>query len=129
MTDVLVQGRRWLERQRLRFLAHPVRYRRGGTVVEVSATIGRTIFRVESVNVVLERIEGRDYLIAAHELMAAGIALPPQRGDRIEEDADGRRWIYEVLAPGGEPPWRWSDPERHCLRIHTIYLSDQEIPA
>ena len=31
----------------------------------------------------------------------------------------GKVYIYEVNAPGSEPPWRWSDPHRRLLRIHT----------
>ena len=119
--DLLRDGFDWLDRQRERFLARTIRYRRGALEAEQLATIGRTVFRLDVGMGVTERIEARDYLISAASF-SFGV---PARGDRISEDADGRRHTYEVLAPGGEPPWRWSDPHRRCLRIHTKYLSTE----
>jgi len=123
--DLLGNGLDWLERQRERFLARPVRYRRGSMDLPVPATVGRTLFRLAAGPGAHERIESRDFLIAATHLAALE---PPQRGDRIVEEADGRRHTYEVLAPGGEPHWRWSDPNRRAYRIHTKHLSTESIP-
>ena len=33
------------------------------------------------------------------------------------EDADGM--VFEVMSLGGQGHWRWSDPHRQTLRIHT----------
>jgi hypothetical protein len=123
--DLLGTGSIWLERQRARFLTRPVRYRRGAQEVLVGATVGRTTFRLDTGLGVVERIEARDYLIAAEDLADLG---PPQRGDRITEDTDTARHTAEVLAPGGEPPWRWSDPNRLTYRIHTKHLVTERIP-
>jgi hypothetical protein len=43
----------------------------------------------------------------------------PERGDVIRETQATRTFVYEVMAPGKEPPWRWSDVYRKLLRIHT----------
>jgi predicted MarR family transcription regulator len=43
----------------------------------------------------------------------------PERGDLIRETQGAKTFIYEVMAPGKEPPWRWSDVFRKVLRIHT----------
>jgi hypothetical protein len=43
----------------------------------------------------------------------------PERGDAIREQQDGKVYVYEVMAPGKEACWRWSDPYRQTLRIHT----------
>jgi hypothetical protein len=34
-------------------------------------------------------------------------------------------FVYEVNAPGGQPPWRYSDPYRKALRIHTKHIGTQ----
>ena len=125
MTDLLGSGLAWLERQRAQFLAKPVTYRRGPQGLVVLATVGKTTFEVLSAAGVLERVESRDYLIAAADLAALG---QPQRGDRVIEDAGGTRHTAEVLAPGREPHWRWSDVNRTCYRIHTKHLQTETIP-
>ena len=48
-----------------------------------------------------------------------GSATLPRRGDRIRETQGTTAFVYEVTAPGKEPCWRWSDPYRKTLRIHT----------
>jgi hypothetical protein len=46
----------------------------------------------------------------------------PVAGDRIRETVGERVFVYEVLAPGNEPHYRYSDPFRKLLRIHTKYV-------
>lgn len=123
--DLLGDGLAWLERQRRQFLTRPVRYRRGVQEIPLSATVGKTIFRLEMGTGAVERIEARDYLITAADLVAFGI---PQRGDRVSEDTGGARHTAEVLAPGREPHWRWSDPNRTVYRIHTKHLTTEPLP-
>jgi hypothetical protein len=125
VADLLSAGLDWLEQQRERFLTRPVRYRRGAQEVAVPATVGRTVFRLDTGPGVTERIEARDYLIAATHLASFGL---PLRGDRVIEEGGGQRHLYEVLAPGREPHWRWSDPNRRTFRIHTKHLSSEAIP-
>ena len=45
--------------------------------------------------------------------------MEPQAGDKIAEVLGAELVIYEVMAPGREPCWRYSDPYRITLRIHT----------
>lgn len=124
MADLLGAGLDWLEQQRERFLTRPVIYRRGAQEVTVPATVGRTVFRLDTGPGVTERIETRDYLIAATHLVGFGL---PLRGDRVIEEAGGQRHTYEVLAPGREPHWRWSDPNRRTYRIHTKHLTTEDL--
>lgn len=108
---MLEQASEWLESQRRKNLAVPVVYvRRDGSVFDVSASLGRTLFRAENEYGVTIRTEARDFLIAASELPEE-----PVRGDKILYD--GRQ--YEVLAPNGEPVWRWSGSYHRTRRIHT----------
>ena len=131
MTDLLSTGATWLEAQRRAHLTKPVVYRRpgtGGGVAQeavVPATVGKTTFEVLTAGGVLERVESRDYLIAAADLAAFG---QPQRGDRVIEDTGGSRHTAEVMAPGREPHWRWSDVNRLVYRIHTKHLASEPNP-
>lgn len=122
MTDLLERGAAWLDDQRKRHLARKVAYLRGADQVEVDATIGRTEFEQADEYGVIHRTESRDYLVSAADLVLGGVVELPKAGDRIRETDGEQLLIYEVLAPGGEPPWRWSDRHRRMLRIHTKYV-------
>jgi len=93
------------------FLAVPVVYKRsGGAKKTLNAVVGKTIFRSRNDYGEWTRIEERDFIVTATALVD-----PPNQGDEITYD--GR--TYEVLAPNGEPVWRWSDPYCTARRIHT----------
>ena len=92
----------------------------------MSATIGRTEFEVDDGLGVLVRTESRDYLILAEHLVLDGQPALPQRGDRVRETDGSQTVVYEVMAPGKEPPWRYSDPYRKTLRIHTKQVDTEE---
>ncbi len=108
---MIEQASAWLEAQRLKGLAVPAIYeRKSGGTIPVNVTLGKTLFRAENEYGVTIRTEVRDFLIAASEL-----SNDPERGDAIVYD--GVR--YEVLAPNGEPVWRWSGTYHWTRRIHT----------
>ncbi len=119
MADLLEQSSAWLDGQRKKFLAKTVTYCRGQAEAVVLATVGRTTFEVEDSTGVAERLESRDFIITATDLVLNGTTVLPERGDRIEETAGNRTLVYELVGPGQEPCWRWSDPYRLALRIHT----------
>lgn len=88
--------------------------------MSVQAAIGRTTFEVDSGTGVFESYESRDFLISAADLVWGNYhKFQPQRGDRIEEEQGGVTYVYEVMAPGREPAFRFSDTYRQTLRIHT----------
>ena len=126
--DLLQRGSDWLERKRNRHLTREVVFVRGADSVEVKATVGRTIFRVDKGYGVLERIEARDYLILAADLVLSGTPVLPKAGDKIQETEDGKTFSYEILAPGNEPCWRYSDLYRVTLRIHTKLVAMEAVP-
>ena len=91
--------------------------RPGGREKTVLAVLGRTVFRSTNDAGAWVRTETRDFIVAAGALDA-----PPETGDVIRfRGAD-----YEVLAPNGEPAWRWSDPYRTAYRIHTKHTGGEE---
>jgi hypothetical protein len=125
MTDLLQEASAWLSRMQRRYAATTVLYQRGELSVTVSATIGRTTFEVDDGYGVLVRYQSRDFLVAREELLLGDRLVLPERGDRIQEMQDGVTFVYEVTAPGKEPPWRYSDPYRRTLRIHTNDVTEQ----
>lgn len=118
-TDLLKTGSDWLGAQRKAHASGAVRYVRGGEHLDVQATVGRTVFEVDTGDGVVERWEARDYLIAAAALVLGGEAVTPEVGDQVRETQGDKVYVYEVLAPGAEPCWRYSDPWRATLRVHT----------
>jgi hypothetical protein len=127
VADLLEQASAWLDRMRTKHMARPVTYCRGEQSVEVQATLGRTVFEIADAYGVVEQSESRDFLILAADLVLDGAVTLPQRGDRIREPQDGpstgsgqaKTFVYEVMAPGKEPHYRFSDVYRRTLRIHT----------
>jgi len=105
----------WLEAQRRKHLTAPVIYRRGKATVELPATIGKTVFKIQDEYGRIVHYESRDYLISSSDLVIKGAVTLPQKGDEIIEDG----FVYEVMAPVNEPEWRYSDKYRNTLRIHT----------
>jgi hypothetical protein len=89
----------------------PVTYRRAGQAdANVQATFGRTDYEVADDYGATIKTHVIDFLILGDDL-----GIEPQAGDQIV--ADGV--VYEVMALGGEGCWRWSDPYRTTMRIHT----------
>ncbi len=115
MADLLETASNWLEGKRTQHLSRTVTYQRGVDTVDVSASIGRTSFEIDDGYGVLQKFESRDFLILASDLVLGSSQTLPQRGDRIIENG----FTYEVLAPGKEPVFRYSDAYRKTLRIHT----------
>jgi len=113
---MLNSAAQWLRDQCLEHLSVPVEYLpKSGGVLTVRAVVGRTLFRGENRYGATVRTEARDFLISSEELPEE-----PERGDRV-------RWngrLFEVLAPNGEPHWRWSDGHLNTRRIHTKEIGD-----
>jgi hypothetical protein len=119
--DLLALGTSWLAGQLSAHASRPVSYARGAHSVALDATLGRTLFKLDDgEGGILMEWSDRDFLIPGAMLVLAGQPSTPARGDTIT--LDGR--TYEVLAPGGEPPWRWSDPHRVLLRVHTKLIEE-----
>ena len=117
--DLLQKGSDWLEAQRTAHASKAVLYARGAASVGIQASIGRTEFQVDDGSGVMIQDVSRDFIVLAADLALGSANIEPQRGDRITESINGRVFVYEVAAPGGQQPWRWSDPFGTAYRIHT----------
>jgi hypothetical protein len=63
------------------------------------------------------KVTSRDFIFSA-----AALPLTPAYGDTIIAGGS----LFEVLAPNGETPWRWTDPSQTAKRVHTKYLKEAE---
>ncbi len=126
MPDLLAFGMEWLADRLKAFAARSVIYRRGTEDVTVAAVIGRTLLKLDDgYGGVRMEWTDRDFLIRPEDLVLGANAVLPERGDTIRETVETTTFVYEVMAPGKEPAWRWSDPHRRMLRIHTKLISGQ----
>ncbi len=128
MADMLEQGASWLDDQRHQHMTRTVSYVRGSSTVEVQATIGRTVFEQADEFGIVTKTESRDYLIRTADLVLDGQPTLPKRGDQIRETDGSSTFVYEVLSPGDEPVFRYSDPYRKALRIHTKHIATEPTP-
>ncbi len=119
MTNLLQTGSDFLEAARHAHLTQAVVYERGADNVSVQATIGRTEFEVVDGAGYASNVEARDFLIRTVDLVLNSQQTLPVKGDRIKETNGTTTYTYEVMAPGGEPVFRFSDPQRKTLRVHT----------
>lgn len=120
MSDLLADASAWLDQQRTAFMSIAVTYARGtSTLNNLAASVGKTVFMIDNGVGFTERIEGRDYLVTAADLILDAAVVLPKPGDRIRETQGTKTFSYEVMAPGNEPAYRYSDPYRKTLRIHT----------
>ncbi|MBI5725253.1 MAG: hypothetical protein HZA50_14940 [Planctomycetes bacterium] len=125
MADMLEQASDWLDAMRLEHLSHPVLYCRGGDSLEIAATVGQTLFEIDNGFGVIERVESRDFLVSVSALVLNGVQVEPQPGDIFREASGSKVLVYEVMAPGKEPCWRYSDPYRRVSRIHTKLIGQE----
>ena len=125
MKGMLRDSQQWLAAQLNKHVARHVVYQRDRDEVEVTATIGKSTYQQDDGEGTLTRAQVRDYLIDTAMLVIAGEPTLPRGGDRIRESDGDKVFIYEVMSLGSEAPWRYSDPFRLKLRIHTKLISTE----
>lgn len=98
--------------QREEFMSENITYFHAETEKNYTlpATLGKTIFKSEDYTGIVTRVHGVDFIVATEHC-----DFEPQRGDII--NLQGRK--FEVLAPNGEPVWRWQSGNHLSIRIHT----------
>jgi len=119
MADILETASDWLTTMNHAHRARTVTYVRGETTASVVAVVGRTMHRVPRDFGLFEEVETRDYLIQVDDLTAFG---EPAAGDRIKDTLNAVVEIFEVMSPGDEPVFRYSDAYRKLFRIHTKHV-------
>lgn len=126
MAELLADAAAWLGGQHKQHNSRSVTYRRGGESVALQATVGRTEYEQTDAEGVTTFSRIRDFLLTASDLDFGGGPVLPELGDVIEETQSGTTFTYAVLVdPSGEH-FRWSDPFRTVLRIHTREIGEAE---
>ena len=125
MGDLLDRGAAFLDAQRHQHLSRSVVYRRGTDEKDVQATIGKTEFEQADDAGLIHRVESRDFLVRTGDLDLGDGPILPRAGDQVREVVGLSVFVYEVNAPGGQPPFRFSDPYRRVLRIHTKHIATE----
>ncbi|MBX3403805.1 MAG: hypothetical protein KF699_10385 [Phycisphaeraceae bacterium] len=125
MGDLLDRGSAFLDDQRHKHMSRAVVYQRGAETKEVLASIGRTEFEQADDAGLIHRVESRDFLIRAADLDLGAGPILPRAGDQVRETVGASVFVYEVNAPGGQPSFRYSDPYRRTLRIHTKHIGTE----
>ena len=116
---MLNRGQSWLAEKLTKHASRTVVYQRDDLSVELSATIGKSEYEQDDGEGIVTRAQVRDFLINTKDLLESAIGTWPRRGDQILETDGNTTFVYELMSIGNEPPWRYSDPFRVKLRIHT----------
>ena len=119
MADLLQQGSDWLQAMRHEHLTGPVTYRRGADETTLNATIGQAEYESSDEYGIAVKTVAMDFLVRVEDLRLAGLAVVPLPGDQIRLARDGKTLVFEVMSLPGQGHWRWSDPYRITMRIHT----------
>jgi len=118
MADLLQTGVTYLLAALSSHASREVTYRRGATSATINATLGTSAFEQQQSDGSVMRFESRDYILST-PTVSATIGLP-QVGDYID-DGDIR---YEVLPVTTQQSFKYLDPFRLGLRIHTKKYDD-----
>jgi len=126
MKDLQQSGQAWLADKLNKHAARIVAYQRGNQQADVIATIGKSSYQQDSGDGMLTRAQVRDYLIDTVQLVIDDQLVLPRSGDRILESDGSKTFVYEVMALGDQPAWRYSDVFRLKFRIHTKLISTED---
>lgn len=132
MPNMLADGLTHLAAQLVGHASESVRYCRDDRSKTVKAVLGRKLLRLDDGDGYARTTwTDMDFLIRSSELVLDGERIEPTAGDQVEiTRSTGAIEVYQVASPGaGEPPWRWADPHRVLLRIHTFHVEDRDLDA
>jgi hypothetical protein len=117
MGDMLARASNWLDSTLSANASQTVRYRRGASYADVSATFGIMANVATSTQQVQRSSEQVDFMILSSALILSGNQAEPQTGDAIEFDDV----TYEVLPDqiSGLCFSYCDDSTKGMLRIHT----------
>jgi len=95
-----------------------VTYTSAVDAVDLVAVPGQTTFDVADGDGRVTELTTRDWIIAANDLVLAGLHATPSPGDTIEHLDGSTVRTFRVLEPGGEQCYRLG-PHGQTMRIHT----------
>lgn len=114
MANLLKRGIEFLADKLKAHASEEVVYKRGLDTVNIQATFGKTDYQIEDDSGFKIGGEITDFLFAASDLIIDGTLTVPKAGDQIQTDSA----LYETQFIG-DGCWRYSDPYRKMIRLHT----------
>lgn len=116
---ILKTGLTWLHAQRHSQMTVDVVYQRAGSPTKTNGKA--TLARFGGDTLLESELEvnslARDFLFETAFFTVAGVFTPPDAGDQIS--IVGTTEVCEVSAEGADSVWRWSDPHRTAVRVHS----------
>jgi len=95
-------------------------------VDDVPCGLGTSNFVTVQPDGAIVNIRSQDFLILAELYDFGDGPVEPARGDQFIRCEDDGEHTYELLDLPNEHSWRWSDPWRQRVRLHTKQIA---IPA
>ena len=111
----LSDAMKWLTDTMIEKEGESIVYSRGVESVTLDAVPGKTEYESVTETGVVTEHQARDFVVNASELIIDEAAIEPKRGDKITYGGD----TFEVFPLDGEKVYRYSDPFKKMLRIHT----------
>jgi hypothetical protein len=123
MSDIIQEGISFLNGILKTMASQMVTYARGYDSVNVLATFGSKLLAIsdDEGNIRMEWTD-MDFSIACADLDFGSGVIKPQRGDIVYVTTTGNVQIFEVMAYGNEPPWRYYDPYQIRYLIHAKFV-------
>jgi len=88
-------------------------YQRGASSATITATFSRSELVTETTEGTRLDHTDRDFIFPAASLVLAGVAVTPQKGDRVTVGEE----VFEVLPIDGKQCYRTSDPQGTMIRV------------
>ena len=96
-----------------------ITYARGDVNITLTAIPSDTEFVSATGDGYMETVEARDFVFPASDLTIGGQPVLPDRGDTITETVNGQQQTYPVTNAGSGRFFKYSDPFRKIIRVHT----------
>ena len=93
------------------------------SVVIAKAGVNDWKYDIDDGSQILTTWTARDYMLPASAIVLAGVTTLPARNHTITEVINGVTHTFGVLFPAGEPVYKFVDPGRTILLIHTREVS------
>jgi hypothetical protein len=126
MSDMIGLGLAYLTDQLATHASIRATYWRGSDSASIRATLDSQLLKLDD-GLGGFRLEWTDLdiLVPAVDLVLAGLAVTPRRGDRLELSLASGLETFEVRPFGHDPAWRWSDPNQSQMRIHLKHIEPE----
>lgn len=119
MSNLLQDGVTWLSAKLKTAAGVTVKYYRGSSYVEITATPSLHEYEVVDEDGFATALTSRDYIITADDLVIATATTAPRPGDRIIESINGESRTFEVMPLAAGQAYEPLDKDGELITVHT----------